>query len=96
MEVAIGSDHAGYGLKLEIAQALTQAGIGHKDFGCYSTASADYPDAAQAVAQAVASGAFERGVLVCGTGVGMSIAANKVAGIRAALCHDTFSARATR
>jgi len=96
LRVAIGSDHAGFTLKKEIAQALNRASVESQDFGCYNSEAADYPDAAIAVAKAVASGEFERGILVCATGIGMSIVANKVAGIRAALCHDTFSARCTR
>ncbi len=93
MQVAIGSDHGGFRLKTEIIAYLKEQGIDYKDFGTYSTDSVDYPDFARAVAEAVAGGKFERGILCCGTGIGVSIAANKVAGIRAALCHDTFSAR---
>ncbi len=96
MTIAIGSDHAGYDLKEEVKKSLEQAGLAYQDFGCYNTDSADYPDAAQVVARAVAGGACDRGILVCGTGIGMSIAANKVSGVRASLCHDTFSARLTR
>ena len=72
--------------------------MGHtyEDFGCYTTESVDYPDIAKKVAEAVADGSFERGILICDTGIGMSIAANKVRGVRAALCHDAFSARRTR
>lgn len=93
MQVAIGSDHGGFRLKTEIINYLQEQGIDYHDFGTYSTDSVDYPDFARAVAEAVAAGKFERGILCCGTGIGVSIAANKVAGIRAALCHDTFSAR---
>ncbi|WP_347489384.1 ribose 5-phosphate isomerase B [Desulfoscipio sp. XC116] len=93
MRVAIGSDHGGFGLKTEIINYFKEQGIEYKDFGTYNTDAVDYPDFARAVAEAVAAGKFERGVLCCGTGIGVSIAANKIAGIRAALCHDTFSAR---
>jgi len=93
LQVAIGSDHGGFRLKTEIIAYLKEQGIDCQDFGTYSTDSVDYPDFARAVAEAVAGGKFERGILCCGTGIGVSIAANKVAGIRAALCHDTFSAR---
>jgi len=93
LQVAIGSDHGGFRLKTEIIAYLKERGIDYEDYGTYSTDSVDYPDFARAVAEAVAGGKFERGILCCGTGIGVSIAANKVAGIRAALCHDTFSAR---
>ncbi len=96
MQVAIGSDHGGFRLKTEIINYLQEQGLDYHDFGTYSTDSVDYPDFARAVAEAVAAGKFERGILCCGTGIGVSIAANKVAGIRAALCHDTFSARMAR
>ncbi len=101
MKVAIGSDHAGFPLKQEVLQALQATerigmAMEVEDLGCYDTKSVDYPDQALAVAQGVASGQYDRGILICGTGIGMSITANKVPGIRAALCHDTFSARATR
>ncbi len=94
--IAIGCDHGGYELKLAIIKHLEEKGIKCKDFGCYSNESVDYPDYAYPVAKAVADGEFEKGILVCGTGIGMSIAANKVDGIRCALCGDTFSAHATR
>lgn len=93
MRVAIGSDHGGFKLKSEILNYLREQNIEYRDFGTYSTDSVDYPDFAAAVARAVAGGDFQRGILCCGTGIGVSIAANKVPGIRAALCHDTFSAR---
>jgi ribose 5-phosphate isomerase B len=96
MRIALGSDHAGYELKKEIMAVLEKSGMTCRDYGAYSTESSDYPDAAVAVARAVAGGEADRGILICGTGVGMSIAANKVAGIRAALCHDCFTAKATR
>ena len=94
--IAIGSDHGGYELKLEVIRHLKERGFDVKDFGCDSTASCDYPVYAQAVANAVAGGECELGILICGTGIGMSMAANKVDGIRAALCADCFSAQATR
>jgi ribose 5-phosphate isomerase B len=96
VRIAIGSDHHGPDLKKFIIGLLTQAGHEYQDFGCYTTAPVDYPDIAREVGQAVAAGKFERGILICGTGIGMSIAANKVRGIRAALCCDVASARLTR
>ncbi len=96
MEIAIGSDHGGYDLKEEIKELLDERGIEYKDFGTDSTDSVDYPDYASLVSKAVAAEEYDRGILICGTGIGMSMAANKVPGIRAALCHDVFSARATR
>lgn len=94
--IALGSDHGGYGLKQEIMKHLESKGIQYKDFGCYSEESCDYPIYGKAAAEAVASGECEAGIIICGTGIGISIAANKVPGIRAALCHDCFSAQATR
>lgn len=94
--IAIGSDHGGYELKLEVIKHLKERGFEVRDYGCDSTASCDYPVYAQAVANAVAGGECELGILICGTGIGMSIAANKVDGIRAALCSDCFSAQATK
>ncbi len=94
--IAIGCDHGGYELKLAVIEHLTKKGYEVKDFGCDSTKSVDYPDYAYPVAKAVVSGECEKGILICGTGIGMSIAANKVKGIRCALCSDTFSAHATR
>ena len=94
--LAIGSDHAGFNLKKVLKKELDAQGIAYCDYGTLDGASVDYPLIAQDVAGAVASGACERGILVCGTGVGMSIAANKVDGVRASLCHDVFSARMTR
>lgn len=96
MRIAIGSDHGGFRLKQEVIAYLGRNGYEFKDFGTYSAESVDYPDFAQAVAEAVRSGAFDQGIILCGTGIGVSIAANKVPGIRAAVCHDTFSARASR
>jgi len=94
--IALGSDHGGYGLKQEVINHLEEKGIGFKDYGTYDEKSCDYPVYARKVAEAVLSGECEKGILICGTGIGISIAANKVKGIRAALCHDTFSAQATR
>jgi len=96
MRIAIGCDHRGLDLKQFVMGLLTEAEHGYEDFGCYTTDSVDYPDIAQKVAEAVATGRFERGILICNTGIGMSIAANKVKGIRAALCCDAFSARRAR
>lgn len=96
MKLALGCDHGGYRLKEEIKKLLEEEGIVYQDFGCYSTEAVDYPDVAQAVGEAVAAGDFDKGIICCGTGIGVSIAANKIPGIRAALCHDTFSAKATR
>ena len=93
MKIAVGGDHAGFALKTEIAAQLAASGHQVEDVGARDASPSDYPDFARRVAQIVVSGACERGVLVCGSGVGASIAANKVPGIRAALCHDTFSAR---
>lgn len=96
MKIAVGSDHGGYNLKEEIKSWLEEKGHSLVDFGTYSRESCDYPGIAQAVARSVAAGEAERGIIICGTGIGVSIAANKVSGVRAALCHDTFSARASR
>ncbi len=96
MKIAIGSDHGGFELKGEIDKYLSENGYEVKDFGTYSTDSCDYPDYGVKVAEAVASNEYDFGILICGTGIGISIAANKVPGIRAALCSDTFSAHATR
>ena len=94
--IALGCDHGGYELKQEIIAWLDKQGLAYKDYGCYSTESVDYPEYAHVVAHAVADGTCERGILICGTGIGISIAANKVKGIRAALCTDCFMAEATR
>lgn len=94
--IAIGCDHGGYELKLEIIEYLKKKGMAYKDFGCVSTESVDYPVYGKAVAKAVAEGECEKGILVCGTGIGMSIVANKVPGVRCALCTDCFSAEVTR
>ncbi|OCL25658.1 ribose 5-phosphate isomerase B [Orenia metallireducens] len=96
MKIALGSDHGGINLKSKVKELLDEKGIEYHDFGPDSTDSVDYPDFAKEVAYGVAKGEYDRGILICGTGIGMSIAANKVKGIRAALCHDVFSAKATR
>lgn len=96
MKIAIGADHGGFSLKEDIKQLLDELGYEYQDFGTHSSDSVDYPDVAVPVAQAVAAGQFDRGILICGTGIGIGIAANKVKGIRAALVHDTFSAHASR
>ena len=96
MRIAVGCDHRGLNVKQFIIKLIAETGHTCQDFGCYTAESVDYPDIAQKVAEAVASGSFERGILICGTGIGMSIAANKVKGIRAALCSDAFSARCAR
>jgi ribose 5-phosphate isomerase B len=96
VKIAIGCDHGGYGLKKEIV-TLVQ-GLGHdvEDCGCYGKESVDYPDFARTVCQAVRSRVCERGILICGTGIGMSMAANRYPDIRAALCHELFTARMSR
>ena len=94
--IALGSDHGGYGLKQDIIGYLEEKGIEYKDYGCYDESPCDYPVFGKKAAQAVVSGECEKGILICGTGIGISIAANKIKGVRAALCHDVFSAKATR
>ena len=94
--IALGSDHGGYSLKQEVKAYLEGKGIPYKDYGCLDEAPCDYPVYAKAVAKAIVDGECDKGILICGTGIGISIAANKVKGIRAAVCHDTFSAQATR
>ena len=96
MKIAIGCDHGAFELKQEIIKFLESENHEVKDFGTYTKDSCDYPDIALPVAEAVAAKEYEFGILVCGTGIGIGIAANKVPGIRAALCSDTFSAHATR
>lgn len=96
MKIAVGSDHGGYRLKEEILRFLVEQGIEYQDYGCFSPDSMDYPDVALKLAQNVAAGKHAVGVLMCGTGIGVSIAANKVRGVRCALCHETFSARMAR
>lgn len=90
--IAIGCDHGGYEIKQKILAHLRDRGLAYKDFGCDSTASVDYPVYGKAVARAVAAGECEKGIVICSTGIGISIAANKVPGIRCALCGDCFSA----
>lgn len=92
MRIVVGSDHAGFALKQDIALGLRQAGHEVLDVGTDGTAPVDYPDFAAAVGRAVTAGQAERGVLICGSGVGASVAANKVLGVRAAICHDVYSA----
>ena len=94
--VAIGSDEAGYRLKGVLIEVLGEEGVEVADFGCHSEDPVDYPDVAFQVAQAVARGEHDRGILICGTGIGMSIAANKVPGVRAAQAHDAYSAERAR
>lgn len=94
--IAIGCDHGGFELKESIMKFLEEEGLSCKDFGCYDKKSCDYPIYGKAVAQAVASGECERGILICSTGIGISIAANKVEGIRCALCTDPYMAKMTR
>lgn len=94
--IRIGSDHGGYSLKQALIQGLEEKGCRIKDYGCYSAQSCDYPVYAKAVSQGILSGEIEEGILVCGTGIGIAIAANKIPGIRAAVCTDTFSARAAK
>lgn len=94
--IAIGSDHGGWALKQEVMKHLDARGLEYKDYGTYSEDSCDYPVYGKAVAHAVADGECEKGIIICGTGIGISITANKVRGIRAALCSDCFSAEMTR
>ena len=94
--IAIGSDHGGFALKREIMKQLDECGVEYTDLGTYSEESCDYPVYGRAVAHAVADGECEKGIVICGTGIGISIAANKVPGIRAALCGDCYSAEMAR
>ena len=94
--IAVGSDHGGFALKKAILAHLEKRGLEYKDFGTWSEESCDYPDFGKAVAKAVATGECEKGILICGTGIGISITANKIRGIRCALCTDCFTAKATR
>ena len=96
MRIAIGCDHRGLNLKQFVIKLIAEAEHSYKDFGCYTTDSVDYPDVAQKVGEAVARDDFECGILICNNGIGMSIAANKVKGIRAALCYNAFNACRTR
>lgn len=94
--IALGCDHGGFELMQQVKKHLEERGIEYRDFGTDSTASVDYPVYAKAVAKSVLSGECEKGILICGTGIGISMAANRFKGIRCALCHDCFSAEATR
>ena len=94
--IAIGCDHGGFALKQEVMRHLDELGLAYKDFGTYSEESCDYPIYGEAVARAVAGGEGERGILICGTGIGISISANKVKGIRCAHCADTLEAQLCR
>jgi ribose 5-phosphate isomerase B len=96
MRIAIGSDHAGFNLKQDVMKLLQELGHQVHDVGTYSTEPSDYPDFAAAVGQMVTNGEADLGILICGTGIGMSIAANKIKGVRAAACHDVFTARMAR
>jgi ribose 5-phosphate isomerase B len=92
MRIVLGSDHAGFEMKQELVAFVKQLGYETLDVGTHSTAAVDYPDFAEAVGEAVRSGVADRGILICGSGVGASVAANKLPGIRAGLCHDCYSA----
>ena len=94
--IALGCDQGGFELMQEVKKHLEERGLEYQDFGTYSMDSVDYPVYGKKVAKAVADGSCEKGILICGTGIGISICANKVKGVRAALCHDVFSAQATR
>ena len=94
--IAIGSDHGGYALKQEILKHLEEKGIEYLDCGCFSEESVDYPDIAEAVCANIIDGTCDKGILLCGTGIGISMSANKIQGIRAALCHSEFDARMCR
>src|SRR5690625_2725642 len=96
MKVIISADHAGMTIRTEVKNLLDELGIEYVDTGCEGNATVDYPDYALPAAERVAKGEFDRGILICGTGIGMSIAANKVKGIRCALTHDVYSAKLTR
>jgi len=96
MKIALGSDHGGYQLKENLKEYLKKLNVEYIDFGCENDKSVDYPDIGFKVAIEVKSGKYDRGILICGTGIGMSVVANKVKGIRAALCHNEFTARCSR
>lgn len=96
MKIALGSDHGGYQLKENLKECLMELNVEYVDFGCENEKSVDYPDIGFKVAIEVKSGKYDRGILICGTGIGMSVVANKVRGIRAALCHNEFTARCAR
>lgn len=94
--IALGCDHGGFPLMKEVIKYLESQGLEYKNFGTYSEESCDYPVFAKDVANSIVTGECQNGILICGTGIGISITANKIKGIRAALCHDCFSAKATR
>ena len=94
--IALGSDHGGYDLKMEVIRYMEEKNIAYKDYGCLDKSSCDYPEFGRAAAMAVANGECEKGIVICTTGIGISISANKVAGVRCALCADTLSAKMTR
>lgn len=94
--IALGSDHGGYDLKMQVIEHLRERNIEVKDFGCFDKSSCDYPEFGQAAAQAVADGICDKGIVICTTGIGISIAANKIKGIRCALCTDPYLAKMTR
>lgn len=94
--IALGSDHGGYELKMQVIAHLKERGLPYKDFGCFGLDSCDYPDFGKAAARAVAGGECDKGILVCTTGIGISIAANKVPGVRCAFCTDPYLAKMTR
>lgn len=94
--IALGSDHGGYDLKIKVKKYLEDKGYECKDYGCYDKSSCDYPDFGRAAAEAVANGECEKGIVVCTTGIGISIVANKVKGVRCALCTDAYLAKMTR
>ena len=96
MKIAIGCDHAGINLKPELIKYLEKNGYQYTDFGCYDSTSVDYNDYAEKVAEEVSKNNYDKGIIICGTGIGVSIVANKVKGIRCAHCHDVFSAKMTR
>ncbi|NWF53339.1 MAG: ribose 5-phosphate isomerase B [Syntrophaceae bacterium] len=96
MKIALGSDHAGFELKEDLRAYLTERQVAFLDLGTFSEAPVDYPDVAAKVAEKVCRGEVARGLLICGTGIGMSIVANRFAGVRAALCHDIYTARISR
>ncbi|KPU44617.1 putative sugar phosphate isomerase YwlF [Oxobacter pfennigii] len=96
MKIAISSDHGGYNLKQTVMKHLDELKIEYKDFGCSCCGSVDYPDFALPVAESITAGEYTMGIIICGTGIGISIAANKVPGIRAAVCNDSFTARLSR
>jgi ribose 5-phosphate isomerase B len=96
VHIAIGSDHRGFAMKEMVMRLLAQKGYEYRDFGCHAEKAVDYPDIAVKVAEAVERGEFDRGFLICGTGIGMCIAANKVKGIRAAQCYNAFTAMRAR